>query len=398
MTPAIFIMLLNPVTSAIFAAALFVLWKHQRHLRYVGLLALAFGLKSLAYLVQFATLTDYISLSRIVSNALFVATAILVVGGLISRYKERPPYVLMTLIGVAAMLVLAFYQIVDENYAARVIALNAAIAAISAIGIWKLLRLVRKAFIEMIVVCVMMLHFCGALLRPVLLMAGGDPTKLSIDSVYWLGVAATDIIMSLLLVLGVVTGVALDLFAKLRIESIQDSLSHLLNRRGFEESANASLRSDPDRTAPAALILADLDHFKAINDTYGHAVGDQVIVGFARSLAREAADGAVLGRIGGEEFAVLLPGADAAEGVRYAERVRLLFALTPLPGVRAPRNVTASFGIAGVGPGGNLEAVMRDADQALYEAKRAGRDTIRVASSTSQAASVQTAKVLPIFA
>lgn len=172
-----------------------------------------------------------------------------------------------------------------------------------------------------------------------------------------------------------------------------DDLTGLYNDRYLY----ARLREELDRAdaAPCALLFIDLDHFKPVNDTYGHLIGSQVLreVGYVlRRLTSE--DDAVLARYGGDEFTVLLPGRTAAEALDLAERVRQTVAEAvfleedrgpDLPALNLRHAVTVSIGIADTnGEGGRTEAVrslLRRADQAMYAAKEAGKNQVRVARS-----------------
>lgn len=167
-----------------------------------------------------------------------------------------------------------------------------------------------------------------------------------------------------------------DTTAEMVARSETDPLSSVLNRRGFEHHAELAL---PRGGAAAVLIAADLDDFKKINDSFGHAAGDGVIAHFAAMLADAAPAGAVVGRIGGEEFAVLLPDALLSDGRLYAEAVRTAFASARLPVLGVDRRFTASFGVAQRNPGDSLFELSRRADAALYRAKAGGRNQVRVA-------------------
>jgi diguanylate cyclase (GGDEF)-like protein len=153
----------------------------------------------------------------------------------------------------------------------------------------------------------------------------------------------------------------------------------LLNRRGFDLSAQRLLDQCAQTGCPVTLVLADLDHFKSINDRYGHAVGDRVIATFADKL-QAAASGVrgVAGRIGGEEFAVLLPWADLAAARLLAEAVRVLFSSGDMVGFPPGLRVTASFGVTGRAGAEHLDALMLRADEALYKAKQNGRNSVRM--------------------
>lgn len=163
--------------------------------------------------------------------------------------------------------------------------------------------------------------------------------------------------------------------AELERLAVMDSLSEVGNRRSFDRA----LAREAERAArygrPLSLVFADLDHFKRVNDTYGHAAGDEVIRAFAQVLAAPARRSDLVVRYGGEEFAVLMPETVAAQAAGYAERARLRQAERHLP---EGTPVTASFGVAQLLPGETGADLVAAADQALYEAKRRGRNTVVV--------------------
>src|SRR5690606_15034720 len=117
----------------------------------------------------------------------------------------------------------------------------------------------------------------------------------------------------------------LDIMDDLNHQSQTDLLSGLLNRRGFENSAEQKLREAQGSGLPMALLVCDLDHFKAVNDTYGHATGDSVIRIFAERLRTGTSGDHIVGRMGGEEFAVLLCGSDLRAARLFAEGIRTTF-------------------------------------------------------------------------
>ena len=143
-----------------------------------------------------------------------------------------------------------------------------------------------------------------------------------------------------------------------------DALTGALNRRGFEESAAAALAALPREEKPLTLLLLDLDQFKAYNDVHGHAAGDELLREAARAIAGVLRPGDTVARIGGDEFAVLLPGADDEDGRAIAERIDAEL------GPQVPH----SLGVASAGPeGGELDPLYRAADLALYADKHRRR-------------------------
>ncbi len=166
----------------------------------------------------------------------------------------------------------------------------------------------------------------------------------------------------------------------LRDRATMDGLTGLLNRAAFIDLAENELRRLRRSRTTATLILADLDHFKAINDQFGHSAGDSALQAFARACAGTVRSTDLVGRYGGEEFIVLLPGVTPERAQEIAADIsRRLH--QPGPGV-IPRLPTVSYGIASTdaGPGG-LEAVVASADAALYQAKTLGRDRAVLAAT-----------------
>ncbi|WP_018899564.1 GGDEF domain-containing protein [Rhizobium sp. 2MFCol3.1] len=167
----------------------------------------------------------------------------------------------------------------------------------------------------------------------------------------------------------------LEIMSDQRDESDTDTLSGLFNRRRFERTVQSILERSPD--GKHAIILCDLDHFKTINDTFGHHTGDLVIREFGRQLLHHLPPHAVAGRIGGEEFAIFVPDTETDMAVGLAQTLRS--ATMTLPGLPATLQVTASFGVASLTSPANIAEAHRKADMALYEAKNAGRNRVKIA-------------------
>lgn len=158
-------------------------------------------------------------------------------------------------------------------------------------------------------------------------------------------------------------------------QALVDGLTGLANRRAATAALHAEAARAERLQTPLSIVLADLDEFKDVNDVHGHAVGDAVLRTFADVLRETVRESDVAGRWGGEEFLLLLPGADEEGAMQLAERVRIGLAARNIPG--APRlRVTASFGVAEYAGELNSEQLVVAADSALYRAKRAGKDRV----------------------
>ena len=163
------------------------------------------------------------------------------------------------------------------------------------------------------------------------------------------------------------------LVRQLQTAATTDDKTGLLNAGAWRELASQQLARCVRANSPAALLLIDLDHFKSVNDTYGHLAGDAVLSMVGQALKQELRGHDAVGRYGGEEFAVLLTEVDATSAADIADRVRGRIAgIRPGDGIR----VTASIGLALRRPSGTLNDLLGNADAALYRAKAAGRDRV----------------------
>ena len=183
---------------------------------------------------------------------------------------------------------------------------------------------------------------------------------LPVEEVNWIAILARN--------LGERTS-SLRVFAHSQLQAATDPLTRLANRRTLERAIGAGTNSDS-----YAVVFADIDHFKDLNDTYGHEVGDECLRAFARVLERSTRPGDLSARYGGEEFVVLLPDADTADAHAVAERIQALLAAELASAHLAP--FTVSIGIASTDHASGIEEVVRAADHAMYNAKAAGRNRI----------------------
>lgn len=156
----------------------------------------------------------------------------------------------------------------------------------------------------------------------------------------------------------------------------QDSLTGLANRRFFTEEAQLALLQSEATPAPLALAMLDLDHFKRVNDEYGHPTGDEVLNEVVRRSLLCLRRSDLMGRWGGEEFIILLPQSDLEQASMIAERLRASIANTPILANQIPLNITISCGVSQYQSGEDLDSLIHRADRALYKAKWAGRNRV----------------------
>jgi diguanylate cyclase (GGDEF)-like protein len=184
----------------------------------------------------------------------------------------------------------------------------------------------------------------------------------------------------------VITGYLEETQQRLRAEAVQDPLTGQLNRRGLNEAVAGCLNYLQRNQQPAALLMIDLDHFKRVNDQFGHDGGDLVLVQTAKAIKTMLRQSDVLARFGGEEFLVFLPAANRDMAQRTAER--LLEGVRQLewpPSMPEDYQLTVSIGVSVFGPDYDFGRTLRLADQALYRAKQNGRDRIEFAGTAADA-------------
>jgi diguanylate cyclase (GGDEF)-like protein len=157
-----------------------------------------------------------------------------------------------------------------------------------------------------------------------------------------------------------------------------DPLTGMFNRRGFAEATARMIEREAKAGRPVTVMIFDIDHFKSINDRFGHPAGDEILKLFAAVITHTLRISDLSGRIGGEEFAALLP-CTLEEALHAAERVREAFATSGIEVDNAPIDTTVSIGVAGGPSGTELDVLLAAADTALYQAKRGGRNRVETA-------------------
>jgi diguanylate cyclase (GGDEF)-like protein len=162
--------------------------------------------------------------------------------------------------------------------------------------------------------------------------------------------------------------------------AMTDLLTGLFNRRAFLETADRLIAQCARKSQPISVLLFDLDHFKSINDRFGHAVGDEALKVFAQTASENMRTTDVVGRLGGEEFVAILPG-NAADAKLVAERVRTAFQIAGMEIASHRMGATVSIGLACAVAPTEIDPLLARADAALYRAKNNGRNRIEVAES-----------------
>ena len=374
-----FISLLNPGIGLLFATAFFLLWLNRRE-RYIAYAAGAYTASAIAFLIQDVGPVLPMELQRLPANLGFLATGVLFAAAIIKRYGLPIPWRAMAVTVAVSITVFIWFLLAQPSIAARILSISIGAGIIAAMVVRALWPIEKPYLIDRVLFWVAALSALNLIIRPVVLLSlgGGFDNYVGFQqSVYWTTVQFSQAMVSIVAAISLMVAVAIDQINELRRQVDDDNLSGLLNRRGFEAQAGAALRRCIDENRPVALMIADLDHFKLINDNHGHAVGDAIIAAFGAHVRRIGPAEMIAGRIGGEEFALLVPGAGIEAARKLAEAVRTGLQAACADHIPAKLCPTTSIGIAIGAPGTALSALMADADQALYQAKRTGRNRVR---------------------
>jgi diguanylate cyclase (GGDEF)-like protein len=303
-----------------------------------------------------------------------------VFGGL--RPRERA---LLALLAAAAV-ALGWVTFVVDDYRMRVIVFSGLLALLFAACAESIARFGAKRFAEWFT-CAVYAATAGVMaVRCVAVLLGTGPLTLENDTSTLHDIYITSFPFSLVAMsLGFLLMANRALQLRLEAQALHDPMSGAYRRDAFLDMLEREIALARRQQSPLALLMMDVDNFKAINDTSGHLVGDRVIADFAARATQLLRAQDVLGRFGGEEFVVLLPQTGIDGGLRIAERVRACMAESNANGLP---HYTVSIGVAGLGSDHpDAMALLDAADQAMYRAKRAGRNRVLAALAPTPAQS-----------
>jgi diguanylate cyclase (GGDEF)-like protein len=364
--------LIAPSLFSVFAIAFVCTWLVEKKRPYLLLLAAGCGMFALGSASQILYWPRDTGVNALVSGTIYTCAVIAVSEGVLWRSGKSSKMLtnLALVLTVSGLLWYFFY--VDRSLIARVYIQNFGYGLILLIAAIRLAELRKGRIADRILFWTLFLFAIQFFPRTVLTIGFSAPAgaKAFGNSVFWQALQLSMAVLGSSLAFAIIGAAISDLIDDLRRERDSDHLTRVLNRRGFEAALEARRMRHGSR---ASLVVCDVDRFKAINDSHGHAVGDRVLERVATILRTFSDADDPVGRIGGEEFAIYLAGASGAEAYDCAERLREAIAQTDFSDLGLSRPVTASFGIASTagGPWGDL---YKEADGWLYKAKNAGRN------------------------
>lgn len=382
MNSAVFAIAVNAVVASLFAATYLAIGLSNPSFRRVLWFALAYavgtGSPASELLVRF---TDYPQVFVVTSSATFLLAFLITAIGIASFYRQRIPWLVLAAILAGSFVLRAAVWGGQRDTMPYELSYQLPFAVATLLCAVLVFR-VRDRH-DWVLGALFLLASAHFLLKPLVAVTfGSGPTaKAYVDSPYALFSQSTSGILLVAVGLALVIAVLRKMLGEAQQASEIDPLSGVLNRRGFIRRCDAALARAASSRGEVALLMLDLDHFKQINDTYGHSVGDRVIIAFARILTDCCPPKAIVGRIGGEEFAVLLENSNGTIARLLGETIRAHLNCRALDeGGRI--HVTVSIGLALGDSSTGLSELAQRADEALYDAKRTGRDRLCMARSS----------------
>jgi diguanylate cyclase (GGDEF)-like protein len=356
------------------------LWLIHRDMRGIGLWAVGALVVALGVLGAFLRSESLPSAALAAANITIVAGLTITWWGVDAFFGRRPGY----RFGLATLAITAVgvvYFIVTENSRARIIFLLGIFALMAGLRIYSLLREVTPGtrfsqFMTSMTLGAQAIYYL-VLATAVFSLPPVEKPLAQIPLFGWLFLIP--MLLSIMVVFGIVLLVNQTIATRLKESARRDALTEALTRRAMEEVAQDELARSRRHNLPLSLLLLDIDHFKLVNDQYGHAAGDAALRQFAAAVRRCLRREDVFGRLGGEEFCALLPSTAVAGAAQLAERIRQAVANLAVEAGGHRLSLKVSIGVASLGEhGSNWDELVNQADRAMYAAKRAGRNRVIV--------------------
>lgn len=312
----------------------------------------------------------------ILINGLYMATLLVLIASLAIHFSKPIPYRYLGIMASVSMLGMAWFLLVDYNVTYRTAWMNFG-SGLLLLSTLSMVPHKNCATIYKFIYWVLVVTFLQFFIRTTLtIYLPSDPLTMENyrTSAYLVAFNFTITLASMSLALTLCVAVAMEEISNMQRLLETDPLSGLINRRGFEQEAEERIAIASTRKVPLCLIVCDIDHFKNVNDKYGHAFGDKVIKVFGSILKGACRRTDLVARVGGEEFCMLLPVATKEMGLLVANSAREHFMQHAFSGIPSDTRFTASFGVAQIEPGDTYGDLFKRADEALYEAKNSGRN------------------------
>lgn len=374
--------LLTPLMALLFAVTFAVFWRAGRMKRHVlgfalGYLSFATGFLVTHFLPGDAPYTFH------TTQFFYTVGVTLFLGSCCERVGQQLHLPTIAMIYALSALVLALAINFTDNAGPALILLNIGYGSMYMVGLTTLIATRRREWSDIAIIFLVAFSATDFFVRPSLTVMFEQtiPAGEYQQSVYYsliglvLGVKS---IMGAMILLG---ATIVEWTNSLRESSEKDPLTGLQNRAAFEQSMLTTIPRAQNEKRPLSLVVADIDHFKQVNDIWGHQAGDHAISAFGEQIRNMIRNCDTAGRIGGEEFCISVWNCPNEPAERLAERIRLAFTGLKHDDLNDDIRLTASFGVATAREGETYEQLFARADEALYQAKSKGRNRVENAET-----------------
>lgn len=371
--------LITPLTAVVFMATLLVVWHRGKMGRNVLGFAVGYGFFALGFGVTHLFPTDSPFLFHTTQLFYALASACLIWGVCERAGVQLSLSALFMTYGGAALALVAAV-LLSSDAGPRLVIVNTGYGVMFVIGTVTLLGSDKREMIDRIIIAALAINAADFLLRPslTLLAEGAIPVAEYRQSIYYSVINLVLTVKALGLAMVLIGACFLDLITSVRNRGNFDDMTGLRMRQAFEREVSSRLVIAAREDLPVSMVVADIDHFKQVNDLWGHQAGDQAIAAFGKLLGSMIRESDVAGRVGGEEFCIIVWDCQGDAAARLAERIRQAFSLLVHPALGEGICLTASFGVVERAPRESYHSMFSRADAELYRAKNGGRN--RVAS------------------
>ena len=369
--------LVTPLMALIFAATFVVFWRAGRMKRHVLGFGIAYALFAVGFLITHFLPADAFYLFH-ATQFFYTLGSTVMVASVCERAGQRLHLGSFVVVYTISASALAVAVSLSNDIASRLIIVNMGYGVMYAMGATILLTARRRNIIDFAIIGLMTFQAADFLVRPTmtLLFEQSIPAEAYRDSIYYSLIGLVLGVKSISTAMILIGATIAEWTTAFRESSERDALSGLRNRGAFEESMRKLIPRAQKEGRPLSLVVADIDHFKKVNDIWGHQAGDQAISGIGKLIAQTIRGCDTAGRIGGEEFCIGVWNCPNDPAHRLADRIRLAFERLEHSGLSDDIRLTASFGVATAQDGETYEDLFARADAALYKAKSNGRNRV----------------------